>query len=440
MKSAFIIAAVSSGVGKTTITLGLISALKNKGLIVQPFKIGPDFIDTGLHKNLAGRVCWNIDRFLCGDEYLKYLFYEKSKDADVSIIEGVMGILDGGSASTLEVAKLLNLPVILVVDVGKMAETTAAIVKGIESVTDEIKIAGVILNKIASKRHFSLICNSLKKYTSVKILGALKLREEIKIPHRHLGLYTAEEGIINKNFINLLLETIEESINIKELLNSTLTKEKAASFPFILPHAKGSIRVSVAYDKAFCFYYEDNFELLKKAGAELVFFSPLKDKKIPENTDFLYIGGGYPEIYANELMNNFCMKNSIKNFILNNNLCYAECGGFIYLTKGIYGFNKDFYPMIGIFPTSVIMQKKVKLGYREITLKEDTPIGIAGNNFKGHEFHYSEIEKMPSYVKQVYCSKNTAGYLIKNCLGSYVHIHFASNIEIIEKIVNSKIN
>ncbi len=423
--SAFVIAAISSGSGKTTITLGLIGTLKSLGYRVQPFKVGPDFIDTGLHSLVAERSSRNLDPWMCGNDYVKGLFARCIRGADIAVIEGVMGVLDGGKSSTASVAEILNVPVVLVVDVKSSAESAALPVRGLMEIHKGIRIAGVILNRVGSKRHLELVESTIIKYCGIPVLGYLMRDEEVKIPERHLGLYTAEDGWLTNRFIDGLSEKIKKHIDIEKLIKLTEIETKTESSEETSMEKEKKCRIAIARDRAFCFYYEDNLEMLEDEGAELVFFSPLNDKKVPE-ADALYIGGGYPELYAEALKENHSMRLSIKEFAEKGLPVYAECGGFMYLTEGIEMDNGAFFPMSGVYPLKTRFRKgRVNLGYREIKMKQDSILGKKGSVIRGHEFHYSEIMEHNKQIQNIYTGGE--GFLVNNALASYIHLHFASN-------------
>ncbi|MEO5358988.1 MAG: cobyrinate a,c-diamide synthase [Nitrospirota bacterium] len=434
MKSAFVISALQSGAGKTTTALALMAALTQQGLRVQPFKTGPDFIDPGLHRALTGITSWNLDRWMCGDNYVRRIFSEKSRGADVCIVEGAMGVFDGGAASAAETAKLLCLPVVITLDVRGTAETAAALVKGIEAFDPNLTLAGVILIRTGSVRHYMRIKEAIETHCNCRVLGCLPADAAIRIPERHLGLYTAEDGVISAEFTKKLAEAARSSINIEGLLSCSEVLAAATvdipiiniSTPYPLQHTP---RIAVARDNAFCFYYEDNFDYLRCAGAEIVFFSPLNDDKIPEGTGVVYLGGGYPELHAERLSSNTTMIHSIRDFAIKGGAIYGECGGFMYLTEGIIDLNGRFFPMTGIFPVKTKMaDKRTKLGYREVTLTSDSIIGKKGDILRGHEFHYSAMEAMPTSVETIYESREgTLGYRVRKCSAGYVHLHFTSS-------------
>jgi len=446
-----VIAGTHSGCGKTTITLGILAALTKRGYKVQAFKAGPDFIDTGLHGLVTDRISRNLDMWMCGTEYVTECFIKHTRDVDMAVVEGVMGLYDG-DFSTAHLAALLSLPVVLVVDAYGMAESAGAIVRGYkdQALGSGVNIAGVIFNRIASEGHLRRVRKNIK---DIPILGYLPKEKEFELPHRHLGLMTAEESPITSKEINKLADTVMECINIDELIEDIRFKiQTSEPEPQTPDHGSSAstapIRIGVAYDRAFCFYYQDNLDLLKREGAEIVHFSPLSDEKIPDDIDALYIGGGYPELYAEWLSKNQSMLNAINNWACLGRPIYAECGGFMYLTEGIYTFDEVFYPMAGVFPLKTKMTKeRVKLGYREIILKEKTILGGVGDRLRGHEFHYSDIKLGTQSAGhkgmiRTYSVKDAdgrgiedEGYRVKNTFGSYIHIHFGSNKNLAENFI-----
>ena len=293
----FIISGTSSGSGKTTVALGLMAAFRARGLAVQPFKCGPDFIDPGLHQLVTGATSRNLDLWMCGEAFTRATFADNSRGADIAIIEGVMGMFDGGLSSSGSLAKTLGLPGILVLDVRSMAESAAAIVKGFETLIPEAAPKGVILNRIASDRHLQLVGDAIAEHCNAEVLGYLPRSLEFSIPSRHLGLLTGDEAPISPSALQLLAETVARHIDLDKILalSAPVPAVRSNSSP-VLPEKQ--CRIGVARDKAFCFYYEDNFDLLRRAGAELVFFSPVADAGLPEGLDAIYLGGGYPELYA----------------------------------------------------------------------------------------------------------------------------------------------
>ena len=456
-----VIAGTHSGCGKTTVTLGILAALRKKGYQVQPFKAGPDFIDTGLHRLITGRTSRNLDLWMCGRDYVKDCYLQHSGDADMAVVEGVMGMYDG-NISTADLAATLGLRVILVVDAYGMAESAGAVVKGFAEYNKSCTIrrgtarqaptvTGVIFNRIASDRHFNRIKDSVQ---DVPVLGYLPRDMDFNIPHRHLGLVVAEECPIEAEKIDKLADMIQQHIDIEKMIKGSGVRgqESGVKTPDtkLITH-NSKLRIAVAHDKAFCFYYEDNLDLLRQAGAEIVTFSPISDNAVPDNVDALYIGGGYPELHAEKLSANKPMLESVKKYSEAGRPIYAECGGFMYLTEGIYDSENVFHHMAGVFPFKTMMKKgRSSLGYREAVLKERSILGIKGTVVRGHEFHYSEIvnsgersavsgqlgDLIYSVKDGSGLSLGEEGYRIKNSLGSYIHIHFGSNLSIADSIID----
>lgn len=433
MKGAVLIAGTHSGCGKTTVTLGLLAALKRIGLTIQPFKAGPDFIDAGLHRMITDRPSRNLDLWMCGEEYVKVCFYRYSRDVDISVVEGVMGMYDG-NYDTARLSQVLGVPVILVVDAYGMAESAGAIVKGFREYETN-NIAGVIFNRVASERHYERLKLSVR---DVEVLGYLPGDLDFEIPHRHLGLVVAEEDPISEEKIDRLARSILEYIDIERVIEITKSPDHQITRSpdhQIIKSSEPQITIALALDRAFCFYYEDNLDLLRDHGSRIVTFSPLSDPDIPDDVDALYIGGGYPELYGEALSRNRSMLEAIYDWAHSGKPAYAECGGMMYLTKGIYDFKGRFFKMAGVLPFETAMKERPHLGYREVQLKGDCILGRKGDTLRGHEFHYSSInsaEELEAFG--VYSLKNSSGeslysegYKFKNVLASYVHIHFGSN-------------
>ena len=439
-----IIAGTNSGVGKTTITIGLIALLKKRGLKVQPFKAGPDFIDTGYHTMIAGRPSRNLDAWMMSEDYVKESFYKNSSDADFAVIEGVMGLFDGLDGkglegSTAQIAKILNIPVILIVDAKAMAGSAGALVYGFENYNKDVNIAGVIFNNVGSENHYRILKEAVEHRCKTEVLGYLPREKNIEMPSRHLGLVTTEDNPLSEKFIDKLASIMETSINLDKILDISSLNSKLSIFNIFSKKEednKKKITLAVAYDKAFSFYYQDNLDILTEYGAELKFFSPLNDKNLPLDIDGIYIGGGYPEIYSKELEANASLRGQIKKLAEDGMFIYAECGGLMYLTEGIIDLDGRMHEMVGIFAaTARMLSKRKSLGYVSIEAEGDTILAQRGSKIKGHEFHYSEID-MPDTIKRAYKVTKASnghewveGYCYKNVLASYVHIHFGSNIE-----------
>jgi cobyrinic acid a,c-diamide synthase len=452
---AFVIAGTHSGVGKTTVTLGLLAALKKRGYRVRGFKIGPDFIDPGHHAALTGMPSCNLDGWMLSREYNRQSFARFLRGHDVGVVEGVMGLFDGyagksEAGSTAEMAKWLGLPVILVVDASAMARSVAALIHGFRSFDRDLNVAGVIFNRIGGSGHLQYLREALEGIPEVTLLGGLPHNESMTIPERHLGLVTREEHHLTPAQVEQLASWIEDHVDLARLLRmSVAQRPDFAVEEQQRPTKEGkskTVRLGVARDEAFCFYYPDNLELLEKAGAELVFFSPVHDRHLPPDLQGIYLGGGYPEVHAQYLASNTTMRQEIKAFIEQGRVVYAECGGFMYLTTGIRTVQGALVPMVGVYPTVVRMLPRLKaLGYVEVTIEK--PIGpFPPGQARGHEFHYSELENenfcygpidsLYNVRKHRGETPRPEGYLYKNCLASYVHLHFGSNPEFAAALVS----
>lgn len=438
-----IIAGTHSGCGKTTLTLGIMAALSARGMTVQPFKCGPDFIDPTLHQMVTGRTSRNLDVRMCGREFVKKLFTDHAPKEGASIIEGVMGLFDGGRGSAAYLAKFLDIPVVLVIDVRSAAESVAAVVKGFETIDPEIQLSGIILNRVASQRHKQIISEAVKTHCQAKIIGSLPRDESITIPSRHLGLHMGMESGLDTNRLSTI---IEENIDLDSLLDGVTVKNldlktrnpELKNRKLKTPKTKIKPKIGLAWDEAFCFYYTDNLDMLERAGAEIILFSPLHDRQLPENLDGLYLGGGYPELYAEKLSINITMRDNIKMFSRAGKPVYGECGGFMYLTRSITDIKGKLHPMAGVYPVAARMGKKLcRLGYRRIEMMTDTLLGERGAYCYGHEFHYSEIDEMDSHVKRAYVldDDREEGYLVDNTLAGYVHLHWGRTPQVAEQFV-----
>jgi cobyrinic acid a,c-diamide synthase len=437
--SALVIAGTHSGVGKTTVSLGLMAALRGRALRVQPFKIGPDFIDPGLHARVCGTPSYNLDGWMLSEGYNRRSFVSNVQDKDVAVVEGMMGLYDGRSGateegSTAEMAKRLDLPVVLVVDAAAAARSVAAMTLGYREFDPKVRLVGVIFNRVAGPGHLQYLKQALKSLPGLICFGGIPTDRRVTIPERHLGLTVAEEGWLGESFIRRLARLIEEHVDLDRLLASTRTK---IVVPVAAPKkpAHGQVPIAIANDRAFCFYYPDNLAILKSAGAKIATFSPILDRGLPKGTQGIYLGGGYPELYAKELSRNRSMRAAIKGFIEAGGPVYAECGGFMYLTAALTDHAKRTHPMIGVFPFKIRMRQRLQaLGYREVITGKKA-FAAPGEIIRGHEFHYSEIYGATGAqaIDTVYAiagqgkKKLSAGYRYKNCLGSYVHLHFGSN-------------
>ncbi|ENL9790338.1 cobyrinate a,c-diamide synthase [Listeria monocytogenes] len=439
-----LIAAASSGTGKTTVTLGIMHALKKRGLRVQPFKVGPDYIDTNYHQAITGVASINLDSFLIDDDAMLAALFEKhGQSADISVIEGVMGLFDGlgidrDNSSTSFIAKCTKTPVILVVD-GKAISTSAtAIVDGFNRFDPELTIAGVIINRVASENHFSLIKGAIERYTDVPVLGYLPKNAAVALPERHLGLVPKEEMTELETKWELLGDLIAEHVDLDRLLAISKTGAELTVHPpeIQVPDFSG-MRVAYALDAAFHFYYQDNLDFIRSTGATLIPFSPLEEREVPD-ADFIYIGGGFPEVFAEQLAKNKSMRESILAAHEQGKPIYAECGGLMYLGSSLE-MEAESYEMVGVFDgVSKMTTRLRKFGYCIAEPLEDTLLGKKGTAIRGHEFHHSVFEtNEPTRMK---LTKKRDGEIVKewyggyqkgNTFASYLHIHFYQNLSII---------
>lgn len=445
-----LIAGTNSGVGKTTISLGIMQALTKRNLKVQPYKVGPDYIDPSYHTFITGRDSRNLDSYMLDDEKIKYIFKNASKDADISVIEGVMGLYDGfgidlNSCTSSYTSKILKSPVILVINGKAMSSSAAAMVLGYKELDKEVNIKGVIVNNVKTKNHYELIKESIEKYCNVEVLGYFPPNEKFKLDSRHLGLVPSVEIEALTEKFNDLGSEIEKYINIDRLIEISESKEIETSFELNeLPKFKNK-SIAVAYDKAFNFYYKENLELLNQMNIEIKTFSPLYDEIVPK-ADCIYIGGGFPEVFAKELGINKKMRESIKKAHENNVPIYAECGGLMYLGEKLLDLDGNEYEMVGIFEGISKMTKSLKrFGYCDGIAKVDTVFSNKGDIIKGHEFHHSEFNsneecsyKMVKKRGNKIVDEWYGGYSKGNTLATYLHTHFYNNLDSIIKFVGGK--
>ena len=445
-----LIAGTSSGVGKTTISLGIMQALTKRGLKVQPYKVGPDYIDPSYHTFITGFDSRNLDSYMLDDEKIKYIVNKASENADISVIEGVMGLYDGfgielDSCTSSYTSKLLKVPVILVINGKSMSSSAAAMVLGYKELDKNVNIKGVIVNNIKTKGHYELIKEAIEKYCNIEVLGYFPPNEKFSLESRHLGLVPSVEIELLKDKFSNLGDEIEKYINIDRIIEISESASVKSKFDLKdLPKFKNK-KVAIAHDKAFNFYYKENIELLEHMGVEIVEFSPLNDKEIPE-ADCIYIGGGFPEVFAKELHLNESMRLSIKNAHEKNIPIYAECGGLMYLGEKLKDLDENIYNMVGIFRgTSEMTSSLKRFGYCDGIAKEDTILSNRGDIIKGHEFHHSEFKsdekcayKMIKKRGDKIVDEWDGGYSKGNTLATYLHTHFYNNLDSIIKFIGDR--
>lgn len=435
-----LIAGTASGVGKTTIALGIMAGLRARGLVVQPFKCGPDFIDAGHHSAVCGRAPRNLDTWMLSGETNRQVFSNACTGADVAVVKGVMGLFDGVSGgseegSSAEIAKLLDLSVVLVLDAGNSVRSMAAVALGFEKFDSALRVEGLILNRVAGEHHFRMLESAIRSATGVPILGWFPYDPAVAIPERHLGLHTAAEETGMSGRLAGLAALTQKHLDLGLLMQfeSSLCPESRQTIR-VDKGATDPVRVGVARDQAFSFYYEDNLDALRELGAEIVEWSPLHDKELPADIDALYIGGGYPELYAEQLSGNKALVKQVRAFSQSGRPVYGECGGMMYLAEELRTFDGLSFPMAGVLPLCVEMTKKlVNFGYTDVQFRDDCLLGEKGTVARGHSFHCSRVTETssiaPAYsVRYTLSEKETSeGYSRNNVLASYIHLHFGSN-------------
>lgn len=432
-----VIAGTHSGVGKTTVAAGIMAHLARRGYKVQPFKVGPDYIDPSYHAAACGIPCRNLDSWLLEADVLFELLHRAMRGKELAVVEGVMGLYDGfrgegEEGSTAHVAKLLGLPVILVVDASASARSIGALVLGFKSFDSELNLAGVILNGIAGEKHLEFVRPSLEEI-GVPLLGYLPKRPELALPERHLGLIPMVEGKVSLEFYDRLADQMDRTIDFERMIALAATAAPIAQeVSLLFPEAPRppKVAIAVAMDKAFSFYYPDSLELLGAWGAEIVPFSLLEDSELPAQAGGLYIGGGFPELYARELVENRSMRLSVKEAAQKGLPIYAECGGLMYLGEKITDLEGKSYPMAGLFSYSSSMREaRLTLGYRNVCSLADNLLMRKGESVRGHEFHLSVLEGKqsgsPAYEVLDQPGRRE-GFRFKNTVASYIHLHFGS--------------
>ena len=449
MAATIVIAGVRSGVGKTTIATGVMGALTRRGNKVQPFKAGPDYIDPSYHQIACGVPSRNLDTWLCDHSTVLELFQRASAGCDVSVVEGVMGVFDGHSSlteegSTAQLAKLLGAPVILIADAAKVARSVAAEILGFQKFDPDLNVAGVILNGVGSDRHLEFCKPQIEATTGLPVLGYLPRKEEFIQPERHLGLIPTVEGTVAQQWYDGVINQVEATMDVDAILKLAQSAKTPSASLTVYPDVALSSRatIAVAQDMAFNFYYQDSLDLLTAWGAEIAPFSPLEDEKLPAGATGIYLGGGFPELFASHLSDNKPMHQSILEAVASGVPVYAECGGLMYLGKSLSDLEGVTHPMVGVIPAeSAMSQSRLTLGYREVESCSDNPVLQIGQRVRGHEFHWSTLAKQPGTDESVYKvvdqGNRPDGFRTGNVWASYVHIHLGSSPGLAPRFVDT---
>ena len=442
MTARILVSATQSGAGKTTISLSLCRALARRGLVVQPVKSGPDFLDPTYLSIAAGRPCHNLDTWMMGSDYVATQMADVASIADIAIVEGVMGLFDGAgpddlSGSSAEIAKVTKTPVVLVINAHGMAASIAAIVKGFSELEDDVTVCGVIANRVGSAGHTKILKEALAARNLPPLLGAIPRDAFPSLPSRHLGLTTATEDMLPESLLDDIADTLEAHVDLDHLMEVATAATTEAATRSGKPSVSDRFRLGIAKDDAFHFYYQDTLHALEAAGFDLVPFSPLKDAALPD-VDALYIGGGYPEVHAAALEANLPLREAIRIAAEDGLPIYAECGGLMYLGSRLKNLLGETFSMCDVFDFSTrMLEKRKMLGYMEVELAASTLIGKKGARIRGHEFHYSErVEKTDvatayTVTRRRTGETRTGGLTKKNVLASYIHLHLASHPEAI---------
>ncbi len=446
-----VIAGTASSVGKTTLAAGLIGAFKARGLTVQSFKVGPDYIDPAYLAHVTGRPCRNLDSWMLGKGALQQVLAQGCIGADLAIIEGMMGLFDGRGGglegSTAEVARVTRAPVALVIDVGKTAESAAASALGFKLYLPDLKLAGVLLNNVGSDGHRRSVEEAIWNGAKLPVLGALPIMADIGIPERQLGLLPIGENREWDRILGLASEAVQKHVDLDLVWRIAQKAELLPLVPKKVFQGKAAtalrVRLAVAYDEAFNFYYPENLELLEEQGAEIVPFSALEERHLPAGVSGLYMGGGFPEVFVERLARNRSLAESIQQGHQNGLPIYAECGGLMYLGRSLRMPNGRVHPMAGVLPVDVEMDGQLhRFGYRQLLTLEESILSPKGQFYRGHEFHWSRIRTQDSGLMPAYQMSNAEGdpigyegFVGPNLLASYVHLHFGQNPLLTEKFL-----
>jgi cobyrinic acid a,c-diamide synthase len=444
-----LIAGTHSGVGKTTVSFAIMSLLSSRGFNVQPFKIGPDFIDPGYHRLATGHESINLDLWMMGLRNVRESFAYFAEPADVAVIEGMGALYDGengvserGSAGYM--ARQLGVPVLLVIDIWGITRSTNAVINGFMNFDPRVQIAGIILNRAGGRIHYEMVLNSLPSRTRKLVIGYLPRSKDWFVPERHLGLLTLDENSEAINVQQKLLAVARETIDCERLIRLFKMKKKSRPKQIAINRDVDlkRVKIGIAKDKAFCFYYTENLRMLEEAGAELHFFSPIDDETLPADVSGLYIGGGYPESFAADLANNKVMRQQILRSVRAGMPVYAECGGLMYLGRTLTNFDGRKHAMVSALPLDTRMDKDfLAIKYVTVETNADTPLGPSGTKMRGHEFHQSRLtlSGQPNNSYRVESSRGEVfaeGFTRSNLLASYIHIHFKSNPNIPKHLIS----
>ena len=445
-----VVGGTTSGVGKTTLASTIVAAIKARGHSVRAFKVGPDYIDPSYLSVAAGSPCRNLDSWLLTKEAVAELFLRAASRVDFAVIEGVMGLFDGHSpdndiGSAAEIAKLLGAPVLLAVDASKVARSVVATVAGYKSFDTELDFAGVVFNGVSGEGHLRFVKSPVEHATGLKVFGYMPRRDELKLPERHLGLVPALENSVSATFFQDAARILEETIDFDGIIGSAKDvqpsiRSEASLFSNQLRATK--ISIGLARDEAFNFYYEDSLDLLRHAGAEIVPFSPLKGSALPKGVSGIYIGGGFPEVFAADLAANRSMKKSLRDAAKSEMPIYGECGGLMYLGQSLTDLEGVEHDMVGIVTAHSVMSKeRLSIGYRTVRSISDGPILRCGEAVRGHEFHWSTLRNEPEADIAVYSVEEQGGRLegfrAGSVTASYVHVHLGSRPGLAERFVRT---
>jgi len=446
-----VIGGTHSGVGKTSIAIGIMGALTRKGRRVQGFKIGPDFLDTSFHAAVTGRPSRNLDSWMLPRAKIPSIFAAGCQNADIAVIEGVMGVFDGIDgksevASTSEVAKMLKAPVLLVIDAYGLAGSAAALVLGYKNLDPRLRLSGVILNRVAGDTHAQMCSEAIARHSKIPVLGAIPVRQDMKLPERHLGLVPASE-MKNGKVLDTIIDQVESHVDLDRV-------EALAQSAGQVPDPKrpttqnkiqpGKTIIAIAKDQAFNFYYQENLDRLTEAGARIELFSPLHDHAVPEGTSGLYFGGGYPEVHAEALSENSSMLESISKLAMDGMPVYGECGGLMYLTRSIRDMEGVEHKTVGLLDAKTAMVRRLTLNYTLAESRRPNILTPAGSIVRGHEFHFSSVQDIPTDAEFAYKLKRGIGvgdgrdgWICYNTLASYMHTTFLSTGRMAERFVES---